>query len=113
MVNVKSPVYYYKRKDIYYFCRGVPSDLRHRFNKNKIEVSLKTKSQMKAARSAAARGVRSAQLPPERRTQRMRPQLRSSAWSWSLPPSVVPVSAAIVRRGATLSSVTAVLLALW
>ena len=54
MVWVRSPVYYYKRNDIYYFCRGLPSDLRHRFNKNKIGVSLKKNSQMKAARSAAA-----------------------------------------------------------
>ena len=54
MVWVRSPVYYYKRNDIYYFCRGVPSDLRHRFNKHKIEVYLKIKSQIKADRLAGA-----------------------------------------------------------
>ena len=54
MVWVRSPVYFYKRKDTFYFSRAVPSDLRQRFNKRKIEVSLRTKSQVKAARSVAA-----------------------------------------------------------
>ena len=54
MVWVRSPVYFYKRNDTFYFSRAVPSDLRHRFNKKKIEVSLRTKSEAKAARSAAA-----------------------------------------------------------
>ena len=54
MVWVRSPVYFYKRKDTFYFSRAVPSDLRQRFKKRKIEVSLRTKSQVKAARSAAA-----------------------------------------------------------
>ena len=42
------------RNGTYYFSRAVPSDLRHRFPKRKIEVSLRTKSESKAARSAAA-----------------------------------------------------------
>jgi integrase len=54
MVWVRSPVYFYKRNEIFYFSRAVPSDLRHRFNKKKIEVSLRTKSEVKAAKSAAA-----------------------------------------------------------
>ena len=54
MVWVRSPVYFYNRNGTYYFSRAVPSDLRHRFRKRKIEVSLRTKSQPKAARSAAA-----------------------------------------------------------
>ena len=54
MVWVGSPVYFYKRNDTFYFSRAVPSELRHRFNKKKIEVSLKTKSENKAAKSAAA-----------------------------------------------------------
>ena len=54
MVWVSSPVYFYKRKDTYYFSRAVPADLRHRFNKKKVEVSLRTKSEVKAAKSAAA-----------------------------------------------------------
>ena len=54
MVWVRSPVYLYKRNDTFYFSRAVPSDLRHRFNKKKIEVSLRTKSEAKAAKSAAA-----------------------------------------------------------
>ena len=54
MVWVRLPVYYYKRNDIFYFSRSIPSDLQHRFNKRKIEVSLRTKSESKAAKSAAA-----------------------------------------------------------
>ena len=54
MVWVRSPVYFYKRNDTFYFSRAVPSDLRHRFNKKKVEVSLRTKSEAKAAKSAAA-----------------------------------------------------------
>ena len=54
MVWVRSPVYFYKRNETFYFSRAVPSDLRHRFNKKKIEVSLRTKSELKAAKSAAA-----------------------------------------------------------
>jgi len=54
MVWVRSPVYFYNRNGTYYFSRAFPSDLRHRFPKRKIEVSLRTKSESKAARSAAA-----------------------------------------------------------
>ena len=54
MVWVRSPVYFYKRNDTFYFSRAVPSDLRSRFHKRKIEVSLRTKSEAKAAKSAAA-----------------------------------------------------------
>ena len=54
MVWVRSPVYFYKRKTTYYFSRAVPSDLQHRFNKRKILVSLRTKSETKATKSAAA-----------------------------------------------------------
>ena len=54
MVWVRSPVYFYKRKDTYCFSRAVPADLRHRFNKKKVEVSLRTKSEVKVAKSAAA-----------------------------------------------------------
>ncbi|MEC7558238.1 MAG: DUF6538 domain-containing protein, partial [Pseudomonadota bacterium] len=45
MVWVRSPVYFYNRNGTYYFSRAVPSDLRHRFPKRKIEVSLRTKSE--------------------------------------------------------------------
>ena len=54
MVWVRSPVYFYKRKNTFYFSKAVPSDLQHRFNKRKIEISLRTKSETKAAKSAAA-----------------------------------------------------------
>ena len=54
MVWVRLPVYFYKRNETYYFSRAIPSDLQHRFNKRKIEVSLRTKSELKAAKSAAA-----------------------------------------------------------
>ena len=54
MVWVRYPVYFYKRNKTFYFSRAIPSDLLHRFNKRKIEVSLRTKSEAKAAKSAAA-----------------------------------------------------------
>ena len=54
MVWVRSPVYFYKRNETFYFSRAIPSDLLHRFNKRKVEVSLRTKSESKAAKSAAA-----------------------------------------------------------
>ena len=54
MVWVRSSEYFYKRNDTFYFSRAVPSDLQHRFNNKKIEVCLKTKSENKAAKSAAA-----------------------------------------------------------
>ena len=54
MVWVRSPVYFYKRKNTYYFSKAVPSDLQHRFNKRKIEVSLRSNSETKAAKSATA-----------------------------------------------------------
>ena len=42
------------RNETFYFSRAVPSDLLHRFNKRKIGISLRTKSEAKAARFAAA-----------------------------------------------------------
>jgi hypothetical protein len=54
MVWVRLPVYFYKRNETFYFSRAIPSDLQHRFKKRKIEVSLRTKSELKAAKSAAA-----------------------------------------------------------
>ena len=51
---VRPPVYFYNRNGTYYFSRAIPSDLRDRFPQRKIEVSLRTKSESKAARSAAA-----------------------------------------------------------
>ena len=54
MVWVRSPVYFYKRNETFYFSRAILSDLLHRFDKRKIEVSLRTKSEAKAAKSAAA-----------------------------------------------------------
>ena len=59
MVWVRSPVYFYKRNDTFYFSRAVPSDLRHRFNQKKIAISLRTKSEAKAAKSTAALSDRS------------------------------------------------------
>jgi hypothetical protein len=54
MVWVRLPVYFYKRNDTFYFSRLIPSDLQHRFQKRRIVVSLRTKSEAKAAKSAAA-----------------------------------------------------------
>ena len=46
-------MYFYKRNDTFYFSRSIPSDLQHHFKKRKIEVSLRTKSESKASKSAA------------------------------------------------------------
>ena len=54
MVWVRFPVYFYKRGEMFYFSRAVPSDLQHRFDKRKVEVSLRTKSVSRARKSAAA-----------------------------------------------------------
>ncbi len=54
MVWVRSPVYFYKETIHFTSQERVPSDLRHRFTKKKVEVSLRTKSEVKAAKSAAA-----------------------------------------------------------
>ena len=54
MAWVRSPVYFYNRNGTYYFSRAIPSDPRHRFRKRKIEVSLRTRTESKAIRSAAA-----------------------------------------------------------
>jgi hypothetical protein len=54
MVWVRLPVYFYKRNETFYFSSAIPSGLLHRFNKRKIEVSLRTKSELKEAKSAAA-----------------------------------------------------------
>jgi len=54
MVWVRLLVYFYKRNETFYFSRSIPSDLQHRFKKRKIEVSLRTKSESKATKSAAA-----------------------------------------------------------
>ena len=48
MVWTRSPVHFYQRNDIYYFSRAVLKDLQARFNKRRVEVSLKTKSADKA-----------------------------------------------------------------
>ena len=52
--GLRSPVYFYKRIKTFYFSRVTPSDLLHRFNKQKIEVSLRKKSVAKTAKSATA-----------------------------------------------------------
>ena len=51
MVWVRLLVYFYKRNETFYFSRAIRSDLLHRFNKQKIEVSLRTKSEANAAHS--------------------------------------------------------------
>ena len=54
MLWARLPIYFYKRNYTFYFLRSIPSYLQHRFKKWKIEVSLRTKSESKAAKSAAA-----------------------------------------------------------
>ena len=54
MVYTRSPDYLYRRNGIYYFTRNVPSDLKTRFNKNRVVVSLHTRSEVKAQKAAFA-----------------------------------------------------------
>ena len=54
MVYTRSPDYLYRRNGIYYFTRNVPSDLKTRFNKNRVVVSLHTRSEVRAQKAASA-----------------------------------------------------------
>ncbi len=54
MVYTSSPDYLYRRNGIYYFTRNVPSDLKSRFNKERVVVSLHTRSVARAKKSAMA-----------------------------------------------------------
>ena len=54
MVYTRSPDYLYRRNGIYYFTRNVPSDLKTRFNKSRVVVSLHTSLIVKAQNSALA-----------------------------------------------------------
>ena len=54
VVYTRSPDYLYRRNRIYYFTRNVPSDLKARFNKSRVVVSLHTRSIAKAEKSALA-----------------------------------------------------------
>ena len=49
----KSPHYLYQRNGIYYFTKQVPSDLKTKFNKNRVVISLRTSSKQKAIESAS------------------------------------------------------------
>ena len=46
--------YLIRRNGIYYFSRRVPSDLQTRFNKERVTISLRTRSFNKAEKSAVA-----------------------------------------------------------
>ena len=46
--------YLIRRNGIFYFSRRVPSDLQTRFNKERVTISLRTRSQAKAEKSAEA-----------------------------------------------------------
>ena len=51
---IQSHAYLIRRNGIFYFSRRVPADVRSRFNKDRVIVSLHTRSLPKAQRSAAA-----------------------------------------------------------
>ena len=51
----RSPHYLYQRNGIYYFTRQVPSDLKTKFNKIRVVISLRTSSKQKAIESALLR----------------------------------------------------------
>ena len=46
--------YQTRQNGIFYFSRRVPSDLQTRFNKERVTISLRTRSQAKAEKSAEA-----------------------------------------------------------
>ena len=51
---IQNHAYLIRRNGIFYFSRRVPADVRTRFNKDRVIVSLHTRSLPKAQRSAAA-----------------------------------------------------------
>ena len=50
---IQNSSYLISRNGIYYYSRRVPADLHKRFNKDRVIISLRTRSQDKALRSAA------------------------------------------------------------
>jgi len=62
MVYTRSPDYLYRRNGIYYFTRNVPSDLKARFNKDRVVVSLHTRSEVRAQYSAKVTSTFQTQL---------------------------------------------------
>ena len=51
---IQNHAYLIRRNGIFYFSRRVPSDVRSRFNKGRVIVSLRTRSRDKACRSSKA-----------------------------------------------------------
>ena len=52
MVFTNSPQYLYQKRNVYYFSRHVPKDIREQYNTKRIVFSLKTKSEIIAIKSA-------------------------------------------------------------
>jgi hypothetical protein len=92
----RSPDYLYCRNGIYYFTRNVPSDLKSKFNKNRVVVSLHTRSISRAQKSAAALSDRLDRYFESLRLERF----HSQELGLSLSPLVTPV---ITRPDATIS----------
>ena len=53
MVYKRSPDYLYRRNGIFYYSRRIPADIRKRFNKDRVIISLRTRSQAKALQSSS------------------------------------------------------------
>jgi len=53
MVYTRAPDYLYRRNSIYCFTRNEPSDLKARFNKDRVVVSLHTRSEVRAQKAAS------------------------------------------------------------
>ena len=51
---IQNHAYLIRRNGIFYFSRRVPADVRSRFNKDRVIISLHTRSLPKAQRSASA-----------------------------------------------------------
>lgn len=54
----KHPQHTYTKRDIYYFSRVIPSDLKHHYSKPRIIERLKTKSENRAAVAAKTLSAR-------------------------------------------------------
>jgi hypothetical protein len=91
----RSPDYLYCRNGIYYFTRNVPSDLKSRFNKNRVVVSLHTRSISRAQKSATALSDRLDRYFESLRLERFHSQELGLSFSLLVTPAITQPDATI------------------
>ena len=91
MVYTRSPDHLYRRNGIYYFASNVPSDLKTRLNKNRVVVSLPTRSAVKAQKLALALCDRSDQYFEYLRSERFDSQELGSKFKGVIDASSIEV----------------------